>query len=414
MVGRVQVNGVSLRALFDTGASVSVVSEDAARRAHIDVKGPGVTPGGALLGFGRRPQPTWIAPVDSFDIGGERISHTRLRVSQMTLEGADMLLGADFFLSHHVYMANSQNRVYFTYNGGPVFQLQPQAPVPTAAPAPPSGQGVAAASAPEQSALAPAAPTDAEGFSRRGAAYAARHDYERALVDLDRACQLAPTQATYLRQRAEVRLALKQPSLAMADLDSALKLTPDDPQLHWMRAVLRTVGHDIPGARADLDAADRVAPTQADLRLSLGQLYLAQEAYEPAIAQLTLWIDAHSVDGRLGQALNSRCWARDLSGRDPDKALADCNAAVRLLPPHTAEVLDSRGLAHLRRGEWDRAIADYDAALAIRPLAAWSLYGRGVAETKKGLVAQGAADIAQAATINARLPELAKRIGVTP
>jgi len=36
-----------------------------------------------------------------------------------------MLIGADFFLSHRVYVASSQNRLYFTYNGGPVFDLSP-------------------------------------------------------------------------------------------------------------------------------------------------------------------------------------------------------------------------------------------------------------------------------------------------
>ena len=34
-----------------------------------------------------------------------------------------MLIGADFFLSHRVYVANSQRKLYFTYNGGPVFNL---------------------------------------------------------------------------------------------------------------------------------------------------------------------------------------------------------------------------------------------------------------------------------------------------
>ena len=34
-----------------------------------------------------------------------------------------MLLGSDFFLAHHIYVAYSQDKVYFTYNGGPVFDL---------------------------------------------------------------------------------------------------------------------------------------------------------------------------------------------------------------------------------------------------------------------------------------------------
>ena len=34
-----------------------------------------------------------------------------------------MLIGADFFLSHRIYVASSQRKLYFTYNGGPVFNL---------------------------------------------------------------------------------------------------------------------------------------------------------------------------------------------------------------------------------------------------------------------------------------------------
>jgi hypothetical protein len=40
-----------------------------------------------------------------------------------------MLLGVDFLRSHRVLVAHSQRRIYFTHNGGPVFQLsRPTAP----------------------------------------------------------------------------------------------------------------------------------------------------------------------------------------------------------------------------------------------------------------------------------------------
>ena len=90
-------------------------------------------------------------------------------------------------------------------------------------------------------------------------------------------------------------------------------------------------------------------------------------------------------------------------GRDLDKALADCNTALRLRPG-TANMLDSRGLVRLRMGDLDKAIADYDAALATAPKMAWSLYGRGVAEQRKGLTSRGEADIAAAAAINPSCP----------
>ena len=34
-----------------------------------------------------------------------------------------MLIGADFFRAHHVYVARGQGKMYFTYLGGPVFRI---------------------------------------------------------------------------------------------------------------------------------------------------------------------------------------------------------------------------------------------------------------------------------------------------
>jgi tetratricopeptide (TPR) repeat protein len=110
-------------------------------------------------------------------------------------------------------------------------------------------------------------------------------------------------------------------------------------------------------------------------------------------------------------ALKGRCWSRALLGQDLDKALADCNRALRLLP-HDAMSLDSRGLVHLRRLELDAAIGDYDASLAINPKSAWSLYGRGLAKQRKGDAPGAAADIAAALVINPELPDRVKRWGV--
>jgi hypothetical protein len=46
-----------------------------------------------------------------------------VRIADFELRDADMLIGADFFLSHHIFVSNSQHKLYLTYNGGPVFNL---------------------------------------------------------------------------------------------------------------------------------------------------------------------------------------------------------------------------------------------------------------------------------------------------
>ncbi len=401
--GTALVNGVRIRVVFDTGAQTSILNLAAARRAGIRTDGPGVQPAGVSSGFGRGWVRTWIAPVASFQVGDEQIKNTRLRVGNIGLDVADMLIGADFFLSHRVYVANSQHALYFTYNGGPVFNLSQ---VPQAEPA-------ATPDAAPSTSVASAEPSDADGFSRRGAALAARRDYERAVKDFSKAVELAPAEPGYLYERARARMSLDQPDQALADLNAAVKLKPQDAQGRLERAMLRFKQEDKAGAQADLDAADAAAPKQADLRLQIGELYVALDQFDAAVAQFDLWIAVHGEDSRLPAGLNSRCWASGLAGRSLDKALSDCNAAVRLTR-QAPDVLDSRGLVHLRRGEFDRAIADYNAALARKPELAWSLYGRGVAEIRTGAKAQGQADIAAAAALQPKLAERAARLGLAP
>jgi predicted aspartyl protease/tetratricopeptide (TPR) repeat protein len=401
-----KVNGAPIRVIFDTGAWRSILTTGAARRAGVRAGGPDVVPAGLVGGFGRRPLETWVGPFDSFEIGDEQIKNTRLRIGDIEVKDADMLLGADFFLSHRILVSNSQHKLYFTYNGGPVFRLdRPLQPLAEA-------QGAAA---PPRASAAPSAaegeePKTAEEFARRAAASLARRDFEHAIADDSRAIELEPNEPKHLLDRAIARAANAQPFLAMADLDAALKLKPDFAPALLLRGEARLGGRDEAGARQDFEAAAKLDPR---MRLPIAQAYLRASLQEPAIAELDQWIADHPKGDAMPDALNDRCWARALLGRDLDKALADCDAALRLMP-HRPPYLDSRALVRLRLGQLDEAIADYDEALKTQPNIAWALYGRGVAKMRKGMKAEGEADIKAATAIAPRLPDQAKRYGVAP
>ena len=401
--GVAYINGAKIRVLFDTGASTSVLTIAAAGRAGVKPGGAGVVDAGPMLGVGRKLMQTWIAPFASFKIGDEEIRNTRLRIGDIGMGDADMLIGADFFLSHRVYVATSQRKLYFTYNGGPVFNLA-RAP-PTHAGTGPAQEG---ASQPQEQADQP---SDAAGFSRRGAAFTARRDYEHAIADLTRACELAPDEPKYFYERGMARWGNKQADLAGADFDQALKLKLDDVDALMARAQLRLQGPDNSAAVTDLDAAGRVVAEQADRRLQIGYLYARAGLFAEAVAQYDKWITAHDSDARVPDARNARCWARALWGQELDKALADCNAALKSRPD-TAAFLDSRGLVRLRMGDLDKSVADYDAALKLQPQNAWSLYGRGLAKVRKGLTSAGEADIAAATAVQPRIEDEARKRGI--
>jgi tetratricopeptide (TPR) repeat protein len=73
------------------------------------------------------------------------------------------------------------------------------------------------------------------------------------------------------------------------------------------------------------------------------------------------------------------------------------------LEPDDAAALDSRGLAYLKKGQWEAAIADYNSALLRNPKLASALYGRGLAKLKTGDPKGGDADIAAAKEIAANI-----------
>jgi tetratricopeptide (TPR) repeat protein len=76
--------------------------------------------------------------------------------------------------------------------------------------------------------------------------------------------------------------------------------------------------------------------------------------------------------------------------------------------------LDSRALVRLRRGEFDKSIADYDAALKLNPQQARSLYGRGIAKIRKQRNAEGEADIAAAEKIAPKIADNFSQRGIEP
>ena len=404
-VGTVYVNGKPIRATFDTGAGESILSLAAAARVGIKPDSPGVVKGGVTYGFGRKLVRTWIAPLQSFAVGdGEQIQHARIRIGAMD-DVADMLIGADFFIAHRVYVDNKTHRLFLTYEGGPVFNLKAHYDGP-------DGKSVAPADVTAASAAA-ALPADAESHSRDGAVAIARNDFDTAIADFSQAIAMAPRESRYLDQRAGAYFRKGERALARADLDRAITLAPTDLDALLTRAAIRLREHDRTGALADLDAVDRAVDGAAMERFELGGLLTDAGQPQRAVGQFDLWIKAHPDDVRRPSALNGRCWARALAGQDLDAALRDCDAALRARPGASA-FLDSRGLVELRRGEWAKAIADYTAALVGDSKRAWSLYGRGIAKLHSGDEAGAKADMAAAVLAHPTIADDAKGYGVTP
>lgn len=265
---------------------------------------------------------------------------------------------------------------------------------------------------------------DAAALEQSGTRYLARKDFKDALPDLEKAAKLSP-RPDYLDELGYVQWQTGKPDLALQTFDTVLKLKPDDVPALLTRARL---SKDHKSAKADLDAIDRIADADDQVRLDLGLVYDSLGESSAAIRQFDLWLAAHQEDARSVVALDGRCRALAEANQKLDDALKDCNEAIRRLdragtvatgfiqqhPQENPDLLGSRGFVELRRGEFDRAIKDYDTAVAGRPKTAEYRYARGLAELRAGRQDKGRADIAAATAMKPDVAEHFDAWGMKP
>jgi len=92
-------------------------------------------------------------------------------------------------------------------------------------------------------------------------------------------------------------------------------------------------------------------------------------------------------------AFSNRCgwwWAK----KDPDRALTDCNEAIRADPAYAAAYIN-RGNAYLNKSDFDHAFADFNEAIRLDPKNAWAYAERGNLYKGKGDSEHALADFGQ-------------------
>lgn len=397
----VTIHGKKLRALLDTGATSTLLGRDAAERAGIDLNAPGVKTAGYSTGIGAKTLKSWIVDIDSFSVGTETIQHSQMRVIDGKLgDDTDMLLGVDFLLAHHMFIANSTRKVYFTYNGGRVFTY--------AAPPVDGSKADADSNANENGDK----PKTAEDHFLLGQAHLSRGETNAALVDLDEAIRMAPNRAGYYAARARAHELNKQMDMVLADLDKCLELNPKDTNALMMRAAYRLANKDRAGAAADVAAANALASPGTALQRAVANFYIRLDQPADALPMLDDWIRLHDDDAMLGAALAERCLARGLSNQLLEDALKDCKKSIRRDGEKPLS-LDGLGLVELRLENYSESIKAYEKLVAQSPDSAWARYSLGVAELRHGDKDAGNADMATAQARDPHIGMRAAKFGLT-
>ena len=92
-----------------------------------------------------------------------------------------------------------------------------------------------------------------------------------------------------------------------------------------------------------------------------------------------------------------------------DRAIADFSEAIRLKPDF-AEAFNNRGNIYYGKGQFDRAIKDYDKAIHLKPEDGQIFADRGLAYEKKGAPDQALRDFTRARALGFHHPLLLKKL----
>jgi predicted aspartyl protease len=113
VVVRVQVNGFTVRALFDTGAMFTVLRPSVARRAGMPEEAFTAPAAGVLLGAGPGTSAVRAFRVETIGIGEETFRDNRVGVAELGQQATyGMVLGQDFIGRRRFWLSYARQRLY--------------------------------------------------------------------------------------------------------------------------------------------------------------------------------------------------------------------------------------------------------------------------------------------------------------
>jgi tetratricopeptide (TPR) repeat protein len=213
----------------------------------------------------------------------------------------------------------------------------------------------------------------------RGTGWAAKNDFDRAIVDFNESLRLDPNNLVALSNRGAAWLLKGETTKAIADLDSVISLNPKNPASFSARGALWRQLREFDKSIADLNEAILLDPKQSQAYNNRALTWKDAGDYDRAIADLNEAIRLNPADEK---AYGNRGNLWRLKG-DLEHALADLDIQIKMHPKDSFGYR-LRGDTYRYKGDLDHAIADYNAALKIEPDDISTFTGRGLTYEKAG------------------------------
>ncbi len=209
--------------------------------------------------------------------------------------------------------------------------------------------------------------------------YYALGDQDNILLTLNKATEIAPLDSRPVIKLAELSFLQGNSKMANAYLDKAVELNSINPQAYYMRGIICLSKNDTAQALKQFMKARSQDDTFIDPVLQIANIYsvqrnpLAKDFYEQA-----LQIEPYNY----GIFYDLAMYLQD--NGNPEKALEIYDTLDARMPGNY-QFLFNKGYVNLvYLLEYDKAIAEFDKALAVSPKSVDALLNKGVAYEQKG------------------------------
>lgn len=195
----------------------------------------------------------------------------------------------------------------------------------------------------------------AAAYNNRGYAYDNKAQYDRAIQDFNQAIRIKPDYALAFNNRGFAYQNKGDYNRAIQDYNQSLKLQPN-----YQKAIdNRTLALRVRAAQANGD----LPPDYGSLRALCNSNASTDDQTIRGCNGVI--VPGKTPEGDLAPAYNNRGYAYNNKGQY-DRAIEDYNAAIKLKSDY-ALAFNNRGLSYQNKGDYNRAIADFDEALRFNP-----------------------------------------------
>jgi tetratricopeptide (TPR) repeat protein len=261
-------------------------------------------------------------------------------------------------------------------------------------------------------------------------------DNKGALANINRAIRSDPRMAIAYFARGDINRSDGDAKGAVADFTIGIKMDPKFAPAYVGRGNARRNLDDTKGAIADFNKAIKLDAKNASAYIGLG-MARTQKGIGGAVNAFT---KAIKLDPKYSEAYFGRGWARASKGetkraisdftraiklnprhgmaymlrgeayranRETDKAIADFTKAIKVGVPNWAHAYGNRGSVRLTKGDYNRALVDFDKAIELDPKLAALYLGRGTVYLEKGNTEKAIGDLTLAVKLDVSLKSLA-------